>query len=369
MKRYDIFCTVIDNFGDAAVSWRLAHQLANESGSFVRLWIDDLNTLAALVPEIDPSLSEQCVKNIHVHQWNEKEIDSNTLKISNNLDTVIATFGCHLPEVYLTAMATMRPPPRWINLEYLSAEPWVESCHLLPSPHPQLPITQTFFFPGFTRNTGGLLRERDLIQRRDAFQNDPAAQHDFWQHLGCHLPQNAIKISMFGYSHAPVCDSLYAWAQSAKTVCCIIPQSPLAKAAQTLPSWIKQKLHLQILPFLSQAEYDHLLWACDANFVRGEDSLVRALWAGRPTVWHIYPQEENAHVAKLDAFLDLQLAHADANTANIARNFAHTWNGLQTDPNAALAWLRHVPPLKELQHSWTDALAAQPDLVAQLNIL
>ena len=47
-----------------------------------------------------------------------------------------------------------------------------------------------------------------------------------------------------------------------------------------------------------------MLWACDVNFVRGEDSLVRALWAGKPLVWHIYPQHDDAHDAKLEAFLD-----------------------------------------------------------------
>ena len=368
MKRYDIFCTVIDNYGDAAVSWRLARQLSDESGVFVRLWIDDLNTLAALVPEVLPDFPNQFVKNIHVCQFDGDEIDGNALSEPNAPITVIAAFGCRLPASYLTAMAAMRPAPRWINLEYLSAESWVESCHLLPSPHPKLPITQTFYFPGFTETTGGLLRERDLIQRRDAFQNDPAAQHEFWQQLGCHLPQHAIKISLFGYAHAPLCDTLHAWAQSTETVCCIIPHSPLAQVAQTLPAWVKQKLHLQILPFLNPADYDRLLWACDANFVRGEDSLVRALWAGRPVVWNIYPQEENAHATKLDAFLERQLACADPSTSNVVRNFARTWNGLYHDQTAALAWLELLPTLRVLQGTWSDELSSQPDLVTRLGI-
>ena len=362
MKQYAIFCTVIDNYGDAAVSWRLARQLANEHGLSVRLWIDDLTPLAALEPDVALNSPAQNVAGVDIYHWREP-IDPHYLSA---VDTIIAAFGCRLPTTYLTAMATMRPAPRWINLEYLSAEPWIESCHLLPSPHPQLPITQTFVFPGFTENTGGLLREHDLIQRRDAFQNNPAAQHEFWQQLDCYPPQNAIKISLFGYAHAPLYDTLRAWTHTTQPVCCLIPHGPLAEQAQTLPAWIKRTLHLQILPFMSQTDYDRLLWACDANFVRGEDSLIRALWAGRPLIWHIYPQSENTHAAKLDAFLNRQLAHADTNTNNIVRSFAQTWNGLQTDPNAALAWLRHLPSLQALQRSWSDALSAQTDLVTRL---
>jgi len=38
----------------------------------------------------------------------------------------------------ISTMAARVPHPVWINLEHLSAEPWVDGYHGLPSPHPAL---------------------------------------------------------------------------------------------------------------------------------------------------------------------------------------------------------------------------------------
>jgi uncharacterized repeat protein (TIGR03837 family) len=78
------------------------------------------------------------------------------------------------------------------------------------------------------------------------------------------------------------------------------------------------------LPWLSQRDFDKLLWACDLNFVRGEDSVLRAVWTGKPFVWQIYPQDDAAHLPKLAAFLkqmgapqSLQAFHAAWNQAGL----------------------------------------------------
>ena len=102
-----------------------------------------------------------------------------------------------------------------------------------------------------------------------------------------------------------------------------------------------------------------MLWACDFNAVRGEDSLVRALWAGQAFVWHIYPQHDNAHHDKLGAFLDWLQAPASL------RQFHATWNGLDAAP---LQW-----PDDDTLAEWTACtraararLLTQDNLVAQL---
>ena len=77
---------------------------------------------------------------------------------------------------YVAAMADCARPPVWVVLEYLSAEPWIDASHGLPSPHPRLPLTRWFWFPGFTPGSGGLLREAGLLDARDAFRADPAAR-------------------------------------------------------------------------------------------------------------------------------------------------------------------------------------------------
>src|SRR4029079_15509995 len=62
-----------------------------------------------------------------------------------------------------------------------------------------------YFFPGFTTRTGGLLREGDLFDRRDEFQRDTGAQAAFWRsRVGKAPPDNALKVSLFSYTDAPV---------------------------------------------------------------------------------------------------------------------------------------------------------------------
>src|SRR5512141_858540 len=169
-KSCDIFCAVVDNYGDIGVCWRLARQLANEHGIEVRLWVDELRSFGKLCPEVDAGLDQQRCRGVEVRQW------SKDFPPVAPADLVIEAFACKLPQAYVEAMAAREPKPVWINLEYLSAEDWVEGCHKLPSPHPRLPLTKYFFFPGFTEKTGGLLIERDLLARRDAFQTDTVAQ-------------------------------------------------------------------------------------------------------------------------------------------------------------------------------------------------
>ena len=48
-KLWDIFCQVIDNYGDIGVGWRLATNLAAR-GQRVRLWLDNSSVLRWLAP-------------------------------------------------------------------------------------------------------------------------------------------------------------------------------------------------------------------------------------------------------------------------------------------------------------------------------
>lgn len=365
MTRWDIFCQVIDNYGDAAVSWRLARQLTQEFDVSVRLWIDDFSPLLALCPTVNPQLSSQTIQQIEIHRWSHSS-DCCKTPIAT---VVISAFGCRLPSAYLQHMALCTPTPRWINLEYLSAEKWVESCHTLPSPHPQLPLKQHFFFPGFTTRTGGLLREAKLCAQRDAFQSNPSAQQKFWTRLGCSPDENALKISFFGYTHAPLINTLKQWQHNVQPIYCIVPESVLSTALQayfgTAP-WRIGNVHIQTLPFLTQTDYDQLLWICDANFVRGEDSLVRAIWAGKPLVWHIYPQAEDAHHAKLYALLQLLTQQLTPEDTHNTVQFWEYWNGISIAPQAAHTWLNQLNSLHSTQQDWTHTLTHTPSLAHNL---
>lgn len=366
---WDIFCTVIDNFGDIGVCWRLARQLAAEHDCRVRLWVDDLQVFQPLCPQLDPQLPIQQILGIEVRRWEISFPDVTPGKV------VVEAFACNIPERFVAAMARCEPRPAWINLEYLSAENWVAGCHALPSPHPRLPLTKYFFFPGFTRDTGGLLRENDLLVRRQAFENSPDRQAEFWRELGFSAPRaDALRISLFTYENPSVCDLLRAWEAGAQPVCCLIPVSRLRPAVE---AFCGQALHagdtvrrgaleIRIVPFVEQSRYDQLLWLCDLNFVRGEDSFVRAQWAARPMVWHIYPQQEDAHLVKLDAFLDLYCAGLPAAITLIVRKFWQAWNTGQLTSGQWRELSDTLPTLREHAAGWAKQLADQEDLSSAL---
>jgi uncharacterized repeat protein (TIGR03837 family) len=357
----DIFCNVIDNFGDIGVCWRLARQLANEHGLSVRLWVDDLNSFAMLCPEADAAVEKQKCRGVEVHLWRKEFPDVLPAEL------VIEAFACKLPDNYIEAMAAQAQQPIWVNLEYLSAEDWVESHHKLPSPHPVLPLTKYFFFPGFTRQTGGLLLERDLLARRDAFQREIGKQQTFWNSVGMEMPPDwALKISLFGYENAALPGLFDAWAASVQPILCLVPEGRiLPQAGQYFgdpaplvdKDYLHGNLHVRVLPFVEQERYDELLWACDVNFVRGEDSLVRALWAGRPLVWQIYPQHDEVHLKKLQAFLMLygkQLSQP----ANIAlHGMCKAWS---MESGAGQAWAAFAAEIGEINgctQDWARQLA------------
>ncbi len=340
-RTWDIFCKVIDNYGDIGVCWRLARQLAAR-GQAVRLWVDDASAL--------PWMAPQGCTGVQVRPWT-MPLDLQGLAPGQVL---VEAFGCELPPEFVQRYVDWRAadgqPARWINLEYLSAEAYVQRSHGLPSPVMQGPgrgLSKRFFYPGFTPVTGGLLREPDLMQRQARFDR-PA-----W--LAAHGIPDAggrPRVSLFCYEPAALPDLLTQLAGQRAQLLVTAGRATAAVRACALPAG----LEVHELPHLTQDDYDHLLWACDLNFVRGEDSLVRALWSGRPFVWQIYPQDDHAHHAKLEAFL------RQIEAPPSLQAWHRRWNGLDSRP---LAW----PDLSGWQTAVLQArqgLLDQPDLLSRL---
>ena len=371
--RWDIFCRVVDNYGDVAVSWRLARQVAREHGKRVRLWLDDLTVLHKLRPEIDLARDVQELDRVHVARLHD------SFQPAEVADVVVETFGCDPPGSYVQAMAARGEKPRWINLEYLSAEEWVEGSHALPSPNPRLPLVKHFFFPGFTPRTGGLLREESLLRRRDEFQSDAGAQAAFWRAIVGQAPgEGTLKVSLFNYADAPVESLARACIHHPGPVWIVAPEGI---AATVLEHWCRThpdlaSLRCIVVPFLPQDQYDLLLWACDVNFVRGEDSFVRAQWAARPFAWHIYPTEDGAHWVKLAAFLARYTAGLDRAHAAAITSLWEAWNRREPAPSQdaakpgfPYAWAQfaaRLPALEAHAKSWAAALGQRRDLAAEL---
>jgi uncharacterized repeat protein (TIGR03837 family) len=339
--RWDVFCKVIDNHGDLGVCWRLAADLAGR-GDAVRLWVDDGAALAWMAPQGHPG--------VQVRPWGD------AAQATDPGDVVVEAFGCEPDEGFVQSMAAQARAgraPAWINLEYLSAEPWVERCHRLPSPVQAgagRGLVKRFFYPGFTPATGGLLREPDLLERQAAF--DP----DRW--LAAHgiRVQGETLASLFCYEPPGLGAWLEQLSQASRPTRLLVTAG---RAQAAVREWLARHpagaLRIDWLPLLPQREFDHLLWSCDLNFVRGEDSLVRALWAGKPFVWNIYPQDDGAHLRKLDAFLDWFGA------PDSLRRFHRAWNATAQDLPATelVAWGRAAQGARE-------RLLGQQDLVSQL---
>lgn len=372
-KRWDIFCNVVDNYGDAGVCWRLARQLAAEFDIRVRLWIDDLAALQKLQPAIAMDCVVQQVDAVEIRPWCNS--------FSTAIDTaevVIEAFACALPPTYLVAMRAQHA--LCINLEYLSAEEWVAGCHGLPSPQSE-PLQKNgalqkfFFFPGFREGTGGVLGERDVRKQCRAFQADASARRNFLRRIGIERrPSDALLVSLFSYAAAPIESLLKTWAAGAQPIMCLVPEGQPLRAVENYcgdklrAGSVRQlgALTVCVVPFLSQVDYDYLLWCCDLNFVRGEDSFVRAQWAGLPLVWQIYAQADGAHWPKLDAFLQLYCAELPPSAVTALDNFWRAWNGAGDVATAWPAFARALPALRAHAGQWAERLAAGTNLAAAL---
>ncbi len=365
-----LFCKVVDNYGDIGICWRLARQLWREHGVHVTLWVDDLASFRRICPQVEVLAGEQDVEGVRVRRWTGQEGSFLPEEVA---DIVIEFFAVDIPSGYVAAMAQRSPRPVWFNLEGLTAEEWVEGCHRLPSMHPRLKLTKHFFFPGFTEKTGGLLHEAGLDEARLAFQADRAGVARFLAPFGVTEAEMAsLKVSLFCYPHAPVAAQLAAWADGDRPVTCLVPEGVAREAVENFlgaaavagAGATRGRLTLRVLPFVPQPDYDRLLWACDLNFVRGEDSFVRAQWAGRPFVWHIYPQDEDLHHKKLRAFLDRYAGGLDE-----LSSFSLGWNGACEIASWPQAWQdlqAALPRIGERAAQWRSEVLAHGDLTTKL---
>ena len=347
---WEIFCRVIDNLGDIGVCWRVANDLAHR-GEQVRLWTDDASALRWMAPQGRPS--------VRVLPW----LESPTAVDCG--DIVIEAFGCNPPHAYVACMKARAIAPVWINLEYLTAQAYARQNHGLRSPQlsgPGAGLTKWFFHPGFVPGTGGLMRERDLESRQRHF-DAPAwrAAHGF------DLRPGERSVSLFCYANTALA-SLLNVLGTQPTLVLAAPGAATDQLRQLLgPTLRRGALRAIALPWLSQPDYDHLLWSCDLNFVRGEDSWVRAQWTDRPFIWQPYVQSDDAHHAKLHAFLDLYLANAAPEMARDIRALWARWNGLPSaEPGVAPMALPDPVRWQDHQRCWSAALREQTDLTTQL---
>jgi uncharacterized repeat protein (TIGR03837 family) len=309
-----------------------------------------LPTLNLLASGVDPAIRAK----IELLHW-EASYNNHTHPV-NAPDIVIEAFGCELPERYMAGLFIATKKPIIINLEYLSAEPWIIEFHGKASPQTH-GIPKYFFFPGFQEEVGGLLLDPIPVAGALTANQIPPDLQDTWSKLR----SGAKRISVFCYPGAP----LRKWLEDLGTqdedfdILLTHGHAQLLSLQSEQQIILPPNLQLLSIPFVSQDEYDWVLSQCDFNIVRGEDSIVRAQLAGKPFIWHIYPQEDQAHEVKLAAFLDLYLETAGQDL-RLAIISAMTWAmpsawlpSLDAWSSHSLVWRSH---LLEKQHDGSLAM-------------
>ena len=330
--KWDLFCKVIDNWGDIGVCWRLAADL-RARGHGVRLWVDEPEALVWM------ALNAQ-----GVYRWDEHTV------WPEPGDVVIEAFGCDPPPEFVRRMAAQTTPPMWINLEYLTAEPYAQRSHGLRSPQHGIGqgLSKYFFFPGWSAGTGGLIREANLAKRQAQF-----APLDWLAEQGIEPAPTERLVSLFCYRNSALPWLLQALEKQPTLLLVTAGQAgeqvrSLLGAATRIGA-----LRVAYLPPLTQLDFDHLLWASDVNLVRGEDSFVRAQFAGKPFLWQIYPQADGAHEIKLEAFHRLWSGTLGEPPSFLNLNGA--WNGLNLDGTETPL---HWPQASAEWQAWRDQCAA-----------
>ena len=279
----DIFCQVIDNYGDVGVAYRLAREFKrvypNKKLRFVINQIEELNLIR---------------KSEDIEVILYKDIS----KIENSADLIIESFGCEIPKKYMDK--ALKNSKLIINLEYFSAEKWVDDFHLQES-FLGGNLKKYFFIPGLSEKSGGILLDNEFLERKKKVE---ANKEYYLEKFGIKEKYDLIG-SVFSYEKN--FDSLIEELKKLgkKIILLILSE-------KTQKNFIKyfdngnnyDKIKFVKLPFFTYDKYEELLALCDFNLVRGEDSFVRALLLGKPFLWHIYPQDENTHIEKLESFLE-----------------------------------------------------------------
>lgn len=280
MRMLDLFCNVIDNYGDAGFCLRLCRDLTNY-GKTVRFFCDNLEVLKTIITETD--LSNQ---KLQIQEWPLEDYEP--------ADTVIEAFSCRPDKHILEKIKTRKI--KVIAIDYLSAEKWIEGCHKKPSFSDG--INSFFFFPGFTKQSGGLIIEDDFLQKRNNAEKKSGT--------------GSLRISYFSYLNDNFEKFISSCQKSSRSFEILtfngLPLHNLNNILSTDlspgDSYVQGNIRFIVREMTPQNIYDDILIASDLNLVRGEDSIVRAMLSGRPFLWQIYPQSEDTHKDKMNALFD-----------------------------------------------------------------
>jgi hypothetical protein len=300
----DLVCHVVDNYGDIAVTWRLAQALIQDGPANlrVRLLVDDWDSFRSLLPELGAG-DRQVVPcpGGQVTVLRSTALDRLQHERLTAADVLVEAFGAPTPvawvERFLAAAETTLSELRhrvMIHLEYLTAEAWSEQYHRLPSPVGRPGVERYFFVPGFRDAAGGLVFTDPAPVPAPRGGEDWAMtlfsyEHDFtpfWEELADFLTERGQTARVLVCAGRSQAGALAGWQR-------------VAERRGPLP------ITVEPLPFLEQSAYTALLASGDFHVVRGEESWVQAVLSGKPFLWQAYLQPEGHQSVKAEAFLEV----------------------------------------------------------------
>ena len=302
----DIFCEIIDNFGDIGVVYRISKELKKIFQNVrIRIVLNRLEEFKAINKKVKDVDYQEIDGLICV---TEKYVKENMESFGVS-DVFIEAFGCNVPEEYVKA--AKENSKLWINLEYLSGEKWIEDFHLCESLIDSKTLKKIFFMPGFSEKSGGVIIDSGFLERmKFGKENRDEVLKKYFKDFD--LKDKFIG-TVFSYekNFENLLETLKNYEK--ETVLLLMGEKTQKSFSEILKKNLTEdygnivkygKITMIYSDFFSQEEYEEIISASDFNFTRGEDSFVRGIILGKPFMWHIYLQEEKAHMDKIKAFTE-----------------------------------------------------------------
>lgn len=302
----DIFCEIIDNFGDIGVVYRISKELKKIFQNVrIRIVLNRLEEFKAINKKVKDTDYQEIDGLICA---TEKYVKEN-IKTFGVSDVFIEAFGCNVPEEYVKQ--AKESSKLWINLEYLSGEKWIEDFHLCESLIDSKTLKKIFFMPGFSEKSGGVIIDSGFLERmKYGKENRDEVFKKYFKDFD-------LKDKFIGtvFSYEKNFENLLETLKNYKkeTVLLLMGEKTQKSFSEILKKNLTEdygnivkygKITMIYPDFFSQEEYEEIISASDFNFTRGEDSFVRGIVLGKPFMWHIYLQEEKAHMDKIKAFTE-----------------------------------------------------------------
>lgn len=312
-QNVDIFCVIIDNFGDIGVVYRFAKELKYYKPELnIRVFLDDLNVFKKLNPEINTEKDIQTINEITY--INSLKLTKDFMENISSSEFVIETFGCEIPDIYFDYGNNKTKIV--INLEYLSAENWIEEYHCKSAYSSKNWVKKYYFMMGLDEKSGGFTIDESFLNKKQKYiENKEEIINDFinlsLNHFKYRKEFKYFTLFSYEYDFTNLVKDLgemnyqsLVFVMSSKTIESINYLKENNLLNQISDNFLNYKnAYFITLPFLKQEDYDKILAVCDCNIVRGEDSFTRAISASKPFIWHAYLQENGYQIVKVEAYL------------------------------------------------------------------